>query len=457
MAVRILSDCPSRTAVIKIPCGWSRNPEIRPSMGEIYINAGVSPQEYSISAFERIMPETHPETFLESISFSMKQAKQIIGDLHAPDPRIYWTDFLITITAGHLCFAAMIQAPALLASGQSPLAWWGLKIFFYTATILLFLRAAMFTHELVHLPRQGWTAFRVAWNLLCGFPFLIPSFTYYPHIDHHRRKSYGTEEDGEYLSLSHQPPSAIVIYMLGVLVTPLAGVFRFGVLSPICWLFPSVRKWTFIHASTMVMDITYERPEAGDRVYRIMILQEIACFLVCLGLFLHAPLIAKTWLDPLWIHAYFVGIGMIFMNNIRTLGAHRWTGPGSELTFEQQLLDSCDYPHRPWITELWGPTGTRYHATHHLFPSLPYHNLGKAHRRLMAELPADSIYRETAKLSLLGEIAELWKRSSEVAKQRRFENGYAPSFELAMEPLQSGELSPEVSRFGLEHQGSEAA
>lgn len=370
------------------------------------------------------------EISIESRRFSMKQARQIVGDqLHAPNPRIYWTDFLLSVLAGHLCFSAMMFAPSRFA-GDSPLLWWGLKALFFTATILLFLRSVMFTHELVHLPREGWSAFRVAWNLLCGIPFMIPSFTYYPHIDHHRRKSYGTEHDGEYLSLSHQPPSAIVLYMLGVLVTPLAGVLRFGILSPICWLFPSVRKWTFTHASTMVMDVFYERPEASRRVYKIMILQEIACFVICLGLILHAPLIAKTWFDPLWIHAYCVSVGMIFMNNIRTLGAHRWTGPGSELSFEEQLLDSCDYPHRPWITELWGPTGTRYHATHHLFPSLPYHNLGIAHRRLMAELPPDSIFRETAKLSLLGEISQLWQRSSQVASRLKVAgriDPYSPS------------------------------
>ena len=360
------------------------------------------------------------ETSLESRRFSMKQAKQIVGDLQSPIRRVYWTDFLLTILSGHACFTAMMQVPDRIAADNAAL-WWGLKAFFYAATILLFLRAAMFTHELVHLPREGWTAFRVTWNILCGFPFLIPSFTYYPHVDHHRRKSYGTEEDGEYLNLSHQPPSAIVFYMLGVLVTPIAGFLRFAVLSPICWMFPSVRRWTFTHASTMVMDVMYERPEAGQRVYRIMIMQEVACFVVCLGIILHGPFIAKTWLDPLWFHAYFVGVGMIFMNNIRTLGAHRWTGPGSELSFEQQLLDSCDYPHRPWITELWGPTGTRYHATHHLVPGMPYHNLGLAHRRLMAELPEDSIYRETAKVSLLGEIAQLWGRSSAVARQRRAE------------------------------------
>ncbi|MBU6385716.1 MAG: hypothetical protein KGS49_07260, partial [Planctomycetes bacterium] len=43
-------------------------------------------------------------------------------------------------------------------------------------------------------------------------------------------------------------------------------------------------------------------------------------------------------------------------------------------------------------------------------------NLGIAHRRLMAELPPESIYRETCKISLLSEIAELWKRSMQAAR-----------------------------------------
>ncbi len=38
------------------------------------------------------------------------------------------------------------------------------------------------------------------------------------------------------------------------------------------------------------------------------------------------------------------------------------------------------------------PVGLRYHALHHLFPFLPYHNLGKAHARLIARLPAGSPY-----------------------------------------------------------------
>ncbi|MFN7730743.1 MAG: fatty acid desaturase family protein [Pirellula sp.] len=351
---------------------------------------------------------------LESGRFSMRQAKELVRDLQQPIAWIYWTDFLATILAGHALFALNANSHRWLTAAPAPLAI-ATKLALFAATILLFLRAAMFTHELVHLPKQGWTAFRIAWNLLCGIPFLIPSFTYYPHIDHHRRKSYATEDDGEYLNLSHQPPRAIVLYMLAIVITPSVGLARFAILSPICWVLPHVRHWTFTHASTMVMDITYRRPEAARRVMRIVLLQEAACFAVCVYLLLHGWFWTGPGIDPLWTHAYAVSLGLIFLNNVRTLGSHRWTGPGSELTFEEQLLDSCDYPYRPWLTELWGPTGTRYHATHHLFPGIPYHNLGIAHRRLMAGLPENSIYRETVRVSLLREIAALWKRSAQCA------------------------------------------
>ena len=48
-----------------------------------------------------------------------------------------------------------------------------------------------------------------------------------------------------------------------------------------------------------------------------------------------------------------------------------------------------------FVTELFFPLGLRYHALHHLFPALPYHNLGRAHRRLVAQLPAGSPYHKT--------------------------------------------------------------
>lgn len=74
------------------------------------------------------------------------------------------------------------------------------------------------------------------------------------------------------------------------------------------------------------------------------------------------------------------------------------------MSFEEQILDSHNYPCPPWFTELWGPVGMRFRALHHLFPSLPYHAMPEAHRRLMARLPADSPYRKTVRVSLTGTL-----------------------------------------------------
>jgi len=355
-----------------------------------------------------------PSSAKAESTFSIRQAQGLVRSLNKPVAWIYWMDFLLSISIGHICFMALLNSSSWLAGSEV----WKLSVqgMLYVVTVLAFLRSVMFTHELVHLPREGYQAFRIVWNILCGIPFLIPSYMYYPHVDHHRRKSYGTDEDGEYLNLSHQPPRTIVIYLLLTLVTPMAGFLRFAVVTPLCWIFPTIRTWTFHRASSMVMDISYYRPEAGPAVHRIRFIQELGCFAVCLLIALRNPLRGIPY-DPLWLQAYVVSLGLLLMNNLRTLGAHRWTGKGSELSFQEQLLDSCDYPHRPWITELWGPVGTRYHATHHLFPSIPYHNLGKAHRALMAGLPADSPFRNAVKVSLLGEIVELWDRASRAASE----------------------------------------
>ncbi|MFM8326910.1 MAG: fatty acid desaturase family protein [Pirellulaceae bacterium] len=341
---------------------------------------------------------------------SLREAQNLVRDLTKPNPTVYWADFLISILTGHALFHLVLYADRWMDSAQ----WWfwPVRVALFFATALLYHRSVMFTHELVHLPRGEFRGFRIAWNLLCGIPFLIPSYMYYPHVDHHRRKSYGTDEDGEYLNLSHRSPWLIVGYLLSVLVVPLLGFFRFAVITPLWWIFPAMRGWTWHHASTMVMDPTYFRPDAGERVHRIRLLQEVGCFVFCMFLALRGPLIQGVAFDPLWVQAYLMGVTILTLNNVRTLGAHRWTGDGEPLSFEEQLLDSVNYPERPWITELWGPVGTRYHAIHHLLPSLPYHNLGPAHRRLMEGLPANSIYRLTNRTSLLGEIATLWRRSA---------------------------------------------
>ena len=356
-------------------------------------------------------------TDLRRTQFSFSQARTLVGDLQKPNPKIYWTDFLLSIITGHLAFHAMYFLPKWLPSGSAWL--WPLMAASFVTCVLLYMRCAMFIHELVHLPRNEFKAFRIAWNALCGIFFLIPSFLYYPHVDHHRRKHYGTDHDGEYISLSHHGPWMIVGFLAQALVIPLLAFARFLIISPICWLIPGARSYVHKHASTMVVDPFYERNDDSPRLRKLIIVQEVLCFAWCVWFLVRGYVMRGELLDPFWLIAYVVGVSLILLNEIRTLGAHRWTGTGEEMSFEDQLLDSVNYPDRPWITELWGPIGTRYHALHHLFPSLPYHNLGAAHRRLMEGLPKDSPYRFTVAKSLTSEIIALFKRSMASVRNNR--------------------------------------
>jgi fatty acid desaturase len=75
------------------------------------------------------------------------------------------------------------------------------------------------------------------------------------------------------------------------------------------------------------------------------------------------------------------------------------------------MLDSVNFPKNPVVTGLWAPVGLRFHALHHIFPTMPYHALARAHRRLIRDLPADSPYRHCNADSLGAVLGALWRRA----------------------------------------------
>lgn len=371
--------------------------------------ADSSPQGPSRTSQQTEASPPDAAQFAPSGAFSFTQARGLIKDLNRPNAKIYWLDFLCSIIGGHICVHLIWGLPTLYG-----LQGWVIPAVavLYVATVLLYMRSLMFIHELVHLPQDSFKGFRIAWNALCGIFFFVPSFLYYPHVDHHRRKHYGTEHDGEYIGLSNHGTWMIVGFIVQALLIPFLAIGRFLILSPVCWFVPGARQWVHRHASTMVVDPFYERPDATPKQLRIVVMQEFFCFAWCAWFLVRGGIMRGQWIDPFWLVGYAVGVGVLVLNEVRTLGAHRWTNDRTEMTFEAQLLDSVNYPGRPWISELWGPIGTRFHALHHLFPGLPYHNLGEAHRRLAAGLPADSIYHQTTATSLWSEIGALWRRAA---------------------------------------------
>jgi len=224
-----------------------------------------------------------PDTSNVSTQFSLANSHALISDLFKPHPWFYWTDFLATYSVGVFCFQ-QVRGGSLLVPQQGFQGTVSQAVYFVVSG-LLFYRAAMFIHEVVHQrSNDDLRAFHVVWNLLCGIPFLIPSFVYLTHIDHHRRKHFGTEQDGEYLPLEHQQSWRILFYLSWSFVIPSLAVVRFFVLTPLAWIVPGVRNFVHQRASSMVMDPSYIRPLPTPQTLRVIYIQEFACFVWCLSI-----------------------------------------------------------------------------------------------------------------------------------------------------------------------------
>lgn len=329
---------------------------------------------------------------------ALKEARGLVRDLFEPRAAIYWPDFL---------FHAVLGWAALIISILTP-AWSWQQIGAYFVAVFALYRAVIFIHELSHLRPGALPGFRLGWNILCGCPLLVPSFTYSGvHNHHHKLNAYGKEEDGEYLPFARMTPVASIGFLLSGILTPVAVILRFTLLSPLSWVFPALGRVVWRHFSSLSIDFRYlrGRSERDDRYWRW---QEVACFVWSVFI-LSCVLMDVLPLRVLIMWAV-VMIGVFLINGVRTLVAHRYRYPGHEaVSMMQQFHDSVDVPGWLFITGLWAPVGLRYHATHHLFPSMPYHNLGRAHRRLKAQLTQSDWYLYATEPSLFKALCSLWR------------------------------------------------
>lgn len=340
-------------------------------------------------------------------NFPLYEARALVRDLMTPDPRIYWLDFLFHIVLGWTAFAVALHT--------SWLSIW--QILSYCVAVFAFYRAAIFIHELAHLERGTFKLFRLVWNLTCGIPFMIPSFTYDGvHYDHHKPGIYGTGKDGEYLPFATQHPSGLVGYVLLSLILPLLLVVRFLLLTPISYLIPPLRKIVWERASSLTINPAYIRQADAVRNDHDWRLQEWGAFLFAAIVISSVMLGKLPWqVLLLW---YAVAAAIFIMNSLRTLAAHAYRHEGNHsLTLVEQYLDSVNIPGN-FLTALWAPVGLRYHATHHLFMSLPYHNLGKAHRRLVQELGGNDLIMQTRRNGLGHALKQIWQESVAAAANK---------------------------------------
>jgi fatty acid desaturase len=333
---------------------------------------------------------------IESSTAWIRQASEMVSDLQHRSAPIYYIDFLLSV--GGAWGLAFYWFGAGLSQ---PLTWLALL-----GSAILFFRAGTFIHEIVHFRNGELTWFARVWNLLIGIPLLSPWILYRNHIEHHSVRYFGTPEDGEYLPLASAPPVETIKYVLQAPLLPLLTVLRFGVGAPLSWLHRGLREWLLTAASAAVINPYYRKrfPKADEGHLLII---EILCFawIVLLAALLIGGVISVAHL----VRGYAVLGLALALNWFRNLAAHKYGNYGERMTLAEQFGDSINITGQTWLTMLLFPVGLRYHALHHLLPSLPYHNLGKAHARLTARLPANCPYHATSHRSYFAAAGALWR------------------------------------------------
>lgn len=322
--------------------------------------------------------------------------RERVRDLHRPNRTIFWTDLLVTSFVGWAAFAG-----ALLFRPFSTT----MVVCAAIAAFALY-RALCFLHEISHQNQRTLPGFETAWNLLVGYPLLMPSFVYAGvHQSHHKLSTYGTSQDPEYLPFARNWRMSTAFALEGFFI-PLVLLLRFVILTPVGFLSPRFERWLAVHLSSLTMNVQYRR-EASPELVKKVRRHSAAIFLVWASA---AGLAVFGVLPWRFFAIWFLITGLAsFVNTLRTLGAHAYESSGAPLDRVGQLIDSIDTPGAFW-TELWAPVGLRYHALHHYFPGIPYHNLAEAYRRLISSLPIGSNYEKMSSPSLQHSLRTLYKK-----------------------------------------------
>ena len=324
----------------------------------------------------------------------LRAARDLTKDIAEANPRIYWPDMLISAALGYAALAG-----AILVNNIALAAVLGI-----VAALALY-RALLFIHELSHIHRNALLGFRTTWNLLIGIPMLTPSLMYEGvHTIHHTRTRYGTVEDPEYLPLALMKPWSLPLFILISLLAPPALMIRYAILTPLGVIIPPLRNFVWQRFSALSINPDFRRRPPADEFRRRFFWQEAGASVWAIAL-----LASTFWIGwkPLLIALAIFSLTAV-LNQLRTLVAHLWENDGAPMTVTAQYLDSVNVPPPGLIAEVWAPVGLRYHALHHLLPSMPYHSLAETHRRLSSYLGEGSTYdgaNHSGLATLVGRLA----------------------------------------------------
>ena len=323
------------------------------------------------------------------------------ADFHQVKPWRYWRDMLFGGLIAYASAAIYVSAPAFSI----------VQLLAFLVAIFWLYRVGSLVHEVAHLGKHEMTSFKVTWNILIGIPTLTPSIFFTGHHrDHHSQRVYGTPQDPEYVVNVCRRGSVfnLIFYFLIVALFPIAVFLRFA-LAPLTFISPRIREFSLRRLSAFTFNWKYERPiQRIDR--KPFAVLELLCCLRAIAI--PAAVLLGATAPTRILLLYSLGASVVIMNQLRQLADHHFEGDGDNLSMGDHIKDSCNYVGKDPLTWLFFPFAIQYHALHHMFPSLPYHNLASAHQYLISELPIDSPYRELTQPGWWSVAKQMLRRDS---------------------------------------------
>lgn len=318
----------------------------------------------------------------QNLDQGIHEMKKVIENCMSKNPKIYWKDLILNASIAWLTILTLffiedyLILPILLIS----------SLFVY--------RSIVFIHELAHLKENDVKYFNTVWHLIIGIPFLTPLFLYRQiHLTHHSKKHYSTSLDAEYYPFGLSKKSIFFHFIYNTII-PFLSIVRFSILTPISYLNIKFRNTILNHFSFMGLKYQFNRSELSvknDSKYKLV---EFLCFIYT---FLIFTLIMNKILPIQFIYYYYFIMTMtLTLNSIRAMGStHFYKFNGIEVNHESQMLDSINIRSENILTKIICPLGLQFHGLHHLFPSIPYHNLKFAFNILNISFPNHPYLKNT--------------------------------------------------------------
>lgn len=336
------------------------------------------------------IPSMRPEDF--------RHLHAITKSIATPNPKIYWTDLLLTAIVSWTSLFIALCSPRLSY----------VQVFATFVSGVAFYRGVNFIHEISHHPRNL-RHFTVAYNVLFGFYARIPAYFGNSHADHHSVRKFGTQLDPEYEIWSQRHPLNVLRPLIASFISPVLLFCRIAII-PVIYLIAgkSFQINVIRRFSSIVMNFDYQysntQPEVLTKV-RNLDLAAMAFTWTIISIWFHF----KMPIDALVIHYLTLVLGNM-LGSFRALGVHRYTSGFAEQNAQQQFLDSVSI-RETFFSSIWAPLNSNFHSIHHLLPHLPYHSMWEADRILQNDPILQKYYLTTVESSLWASLSKLYKRA----------------------------------------------